>query len=56
MGTIIRNIDLVDDKVLVSFFDGTATLFSSQFLYVRRNDEGTQVVLTELDEDGIDVA
>jgi hypothetical protein len=51
VSAIIKNIDLVDDKVLLSFYDGTATLFSSQFLYVHRNDEGTEPIPTGLDAD-----
>jgi hypothetical protein len=51
MKAIIRNIDLVRDKVLVTFGDGTATMFDAQFLYAHRNDEGNESLAPEPHED-----
>jgi hypothetical protein len=50
MSTIIADVDCVNDKVLVSFGDGTATLFDAQFLYLHRNDEGNEALPPEPDE------
>ena len=38
------------DKVLVTFGDGTATIFSAQFLYIHRNNEGNELLPPEPDE------
>jgi hypothetical protein len=51
MSTIIIDIDLVGDKVLVTFGDGTATMFNAQFLYVHRRDEGNETLPAEPDRD-----
>jgi hypothetical protein len=51
MSTIIRDVDLVGDKVLVTFGDGTATMFNAQFLYVHRNNEENEALPPEPDED-----
>jgi hypothetical protein len=50
MSTIIRDVDLVEGKVLVTFGDGTATMFNAQFLYVHRNDEGNEALPPQPDE------
>ena len=44
MSTIITDFDLVDDRVLVTFGDGTPTMVNAQFLYVDRNDEGNEAL------------
>ena len=51
MNAVIRDIDLVNGKVLVTFGDGTATIFNAEFLYTYRNDERNQQLLSEPDED-----
>ena len=51
MNAVIRDIDLVNGKVPVTFGDGTATIFNAEFLYTYRNDERNQQLLSEPDED-----
>jgi hypothetical protein len=51
MRRTIKDVDLVDDKVLVSFVDGTATVFNAQFLYLHRSDEENEALPPEPDED-----
>jgi hypothetical protein len=50
MSTIIRDVDLVGDRVLVTFGDGTATMFNAEFLYANRNKEGNEALSPEPDE------
>jgi hypothetical protein len=40
MKATIKDVDFVDGKVLVTFGDGTATLFDAEFLYVHRSKSG----------------
>lgn len=44
---VVKDVDCTDDKILVSFHDGTAILFDVQFLYDHRNDEGNQTLPPE---------
>ena len=52
MGATIRDVDLVGDRVLVTFGDGTATMFNAEFLYVHRNKEGNEMLSPGADQDG----
>ena len=51
MRAIIKSVDRVDEKVLISFRDGTAIIFDAQFLYTHRNDKGNEALPPEPDED-----
>ena len=51
MSAIIRDVDIVGDRVLITFGDGTATMFDADFLYVHRNNEGNEELSPGADED-----
>ena len=51
MNATIKNVDLVSGKVLVTFGDGTATMFDAEFLYNRRHDKGNEPLSPEQRED-----
>jgi hypothetical protein len=50
MEAIVKSVDSVGGKVLVSFADGSAVLFDGDFLYSHRNDEQNQSLPAEPDE------
>lgn len=50
MTSIIRDVDLVGGRVLVTFSDGTATIFTAAFLYDHQNNDGNESLPPEPDE------
>jgi len=50
MEVIIKDVDSVHGKVLVSFADGSAGLFDANFLYSHRDDVENQLLPAEPDE------
>ncbi len=42
MRGIIKDVDLSEGMVLITFADGTAALFDAEFLYAHRDGEGNE--------------